>query len=223
MSRTLATIIPLLALTILASSGAALAGFGPTAVMDDDHFGWAILTREGETMSTGVLARETLRKVKQQYGPELLVIAEGDERYVITDPGLIREGVRAARKIRDMEPEIGDLAGAQAKLALSQVNYGSRERLERRQRAFEKALRDAERDGEATRELEQKLFEARVELQVNEGMERENRLTVEEWLDLIRRRDKASERVSRGMARINAEFREILGRAKSRGLARRVD
>ena len=223
MSRTLATIIPLLALTILASSGAALAGFGSTAVTDDDHFGWAILTREGETMSTGVLARETLRKVKQQYGPELLVIADGDERYVITDPGLIREGVRAARKIREMEPEIGDLAGAQAKLALSQVNYGSRERLERRQRALEKALRDAERDGEATTELEQKLFEARVALQVNEGMERENRLTAEERLDLIRRRDKASERVSRGMARINAEFREILDRAKSRGLARRVD
>jgi hypothetical protein len=122
-----------------------------------------------------------------------------------------------------MEPEIGDLAGAEAKLALAQVNYGSRERLERQQRALEKALQEAERDGEATRELEQKLFGAQVALQVNESMERENRLTAEEKRNLIRRRDKASERVSRGMARINAEIREILDRAKSRGLARRVD
>ena len=215
--------IALLSLTILASSGTALADFGLNGLGDDENFGWAILTRDGETMSTGVPARETLRKIQKQYGPELLVIADGDERYVITDPGLIREALRASRKIKDMEPEIGELAGAQAKLALAQVNYGSRERLEHRQRELEKALRDAERDGESTEELEQKLFGAQVALQVNENMARENRLTAEEKRDLIRRRDKASERVSRGMARINAEIREILDRAKSRGLARRVD
>jgi hypothetical protein len=222
MSRYPATIIALLALTILASSGTALAGFGPKG-LGNDAFGWAILTREGETMSTGVLARETLRKIQKQYGPDLLVIADGDERWVITDPGLVRDAVRAARKVRDLEPEIRDLAGAQAKLAMSQANNGSRERLERRQRALEKALRDSERDGEATEELEQELFGARVALQVNESMARENRLTADEKRDLIRRRDNASERVNRGMARINADFREILDRAKSRGLARRVD
>jgi hypothetical protein len=214
--------IALLSLTILASSGTALADFGLNGLGDDENFGWAILTRDGETMSTGVPARETLRKIQKQYGPELLVIADGDERYVITDPGLVRDAVRAARKVRDLEPEIGDLAGAQAKLAMSQVNYGSRERLERRQRALEKALQDAERDGEATEELEQELFGARVALQVNESMARENRLTANEKRDLVRRRDKASERVSRGMARINAEFRDILDRAKSRDLARPI-
>jgi hypothetical protein len=223
MSRYSAALVALLTLTILSSSSPALAGFGPNNLENDDQFGWAILTRDGETMFTGVLARQTLRKIEKQYGPELLVIVDNDERYVITDPGLIREALRASRKIKDMEPEIGDLAGAEAKLALAQVNYGSRERLERQQRALEKALQEAERDGEATRELEQKLFGAQVALQVNESMERENRLTAEEKRNLIRRRDKASERVSRGMARINAEIREILDRAKSRGLARRVD
>jgi hypothetical protein len=220
MSRYLPTIIALLTLAILAPSGRALANF---ALENEEHFGWAILTREGESESMGVLARETLRRIKKQYGPDLLVIADRDERYVITDPGLIREALRASRKIKDMKPEIGNLAAAQATLALGQLNYGSRERLERRQRAAEKALRDAERDGESTRELEQELFEARVALQVNESMERDNQLTADEKRDLIRQRDEASEQVSRGISKINAEIREILDRAKSRKLARRVD
>ncbi|HKQ18817.1 MAG TPA: hypothetical protein VJW75_03640, partial [Candidatus Eisenbacteria bacterium] len=213
MSRYLRTIIALLALTILASSSTALAGFGPNNLGDDDQFGWAIQTRDGETSSTGVFARETLRKIKKQYGPELLVIADGDERYVITDPGLVREALRSSRKVKDLQPEIGDLAGAQAKLALSQVNYGSRERLERRQRELEKAMERAERDGEATEELEHKLFEARIALQVSENMERQYLLTADEKRNLVRQRDKASEQVRRGMSRINAEIREILERA----------
>jgi signal recognition particle GTPase len=223
MRRYLPTLIALLALAILAPSGRAHAEFNPIALGDEEHFGWALLTRDGASMSTGILAWETLKKMKSEYGPELLVIADQDERYVITDPGLIREAQRAHRKIRDMEPEIGELAEAQARLSLGQVNHGSRERLERRLRTIEKAIQNAERDGEATEQLEQELFEVRVGLQVNESMERQNRLTAEQKRDLIRRRDKGSERVSRGMSRINAEVREILARAKSRHLARRVD
>jgi hypothetical protein len=223
MSRYLPTIIALLALAIPGPPGMAHDGFTPIALGEEEHFGWAILTRDGKSMSTGVLAWETLRKIKKQYGPELLVIADRDERYVITDPGFIRDAQRATRKIQDMKPEIAELAEAQSRLSIGEVSQGERERLKVRERALEKAIQDAERDGEATKELEQKLFEVRLGLQINEGMERQSRLTADEKRDLIRRRDRATERVNRGMSRIHAEVRDILEEAKSRNLARLLD
>jgi len=223
MSRYPSTLIALLAFATLSMSGTALASANPIALEDDDQFGWAILDRDGATQSFGIRAGETLRKIKGQYGPELLVIVDRDQRYVITDAGLIQDALRESRKIRDMEPDIAELAQAQAKLTMAELNRHPGERLERRERELEKALGDAERNGEVDEELRQELFEARVALQVSESMERQTRLTADERRDFARQRDKAAERVNRGMSKIRAEIREILQRAKSRGLARLLD
>lgn len=188
----------------------------------DDEFAWAIISDQHQSMSGGI--DMDLEELKDQYGDRFLVVRDGDERYVITDEGLVRRAERSASEIRKYGTEIGEIARTQARLSLSENRQDkSIAKLSKRRKALEKAIEVSERRRESTDDLEQDLFRIRVEMQALEGVQRGFALTSDERDDLSRRRDVAKERLQRGVRRIQRDMREILETAKSRGLAERVD
>lgn len=208
----------------LATTVAVPAGAGNIALGDEDDFGWALVTGGRHSMSTGRVGWDSVQELRKRYGSDLLVVSDQDETWVITDRKLVDRAQRSARKIKNMEPEIGEMAEAQAKLSLSDADHREeKERLRKKQAALRKKIRAAQDEGEPTEDLERDLFHVNVGLDAIEGMARDHRLSSAEREDLTRRRDRATVKVNAGMRKINDEIRGLLDEAKSRGLARRVN
>lgn len=195
---------------------------GPT-IAEDDNFSWAVVTQGGRAITGNVVQGDPISKLKDRYHRDFLYIRDHDERYVITDPELIDEAREAGSHINRYSKEIGELAQAEARLAMSRVADERRPGLDRRRRALERAIEVRERQGESTDDLEDELFRVRVETKSLESMSRSNQLTSDEREDLVQRRDRASARVQEGERKIQAELRQILADAKERGIAARVD
>lgn len=195
---------------------------GPT-IAEDDNFSWAVVTQGGRAITGNVVQGDPISKLKDRYHRDFLYIRDHDERYVITDPELIDEAREAGSHINRYSKEIGELAQAEARLAMSRVADERRPGLDRRRRALERAIEVRERQGESTDDLEDELFRVRVETKSLESMSRSNQLTSDEREDLVQRRDRASARVKEGERKIQAELRQILADAKERGIAARVD
>lgn len=190
---------------------------------DDDDFHWAIVSDEGMNLS-GHFDDDLIDDLKDRYDEPFLLVGEDDDRYLITDEELVERAQRAGQRIRDHAREIGDLARAQAKLSLADKRFDDRtEKLEKKHKALKKSLRDAERRGDPTDDLEQQLFQLRVALRALENVERGFALTSKEREELIEQRDAASKRLHRAVEGIKREMRDILKTARSRGLAERLD
>jgi len=190
---------------------------------DDDDFGWSIVTDGGSTTMSGLDSRD-IEDLKDRFGDEFLVIRDHDERFVITDSDMIDRAQRTTRRISEYGREIGELARAQAKLALAGMSTRRDvERLREKRRELQRELDRAEREGEDTDALDHQLMSLDIQIQVHQSMARNNRLSSEERRDLERQRDKASESLRREVKKIEADMRDILREAISRGLAERVD
>jgi len=211
--------LSLLAAVTLAS---APAWPGPT-VLDDDDFSWAVVTQGGRAISGNVVQGDPISKLKDRYHSDFLYIRDHDERYVITDPDLIDKAREAGSHINRYSKEIGELANAEARLAMSRIADERRPGLDRRRRDLEREIELRERQGQSTDDLEEELFRVRMETKSIESMSRSNQLTSGEREDLLRRRDRASARVKEGERKIEGEIRQILEDAKERGIADRVD
>ena len=189
---------------------------------DDDDFHWAIISDDGMNLS-GHFDRDLIEELKERHEEPFLLIGEDDEAYLITDEDLVERAQRAGQRIREHATVIGALARAQARLSLGDSRLDRRvEKLERKRKALKKSIRDAERQGDSTDELEQELFQVKVALQALEGVERGFALTSKERDELIEQRDEASQRLRRAVDGIKREMREIAKTAKSRGLAERI-
>lgn len=189
---------------------------------DDDDFHWAIVSDDGMNLS-GHFDRDLIEELKERHEEPFLLIGEDDEEYLITDENLVERAQKAGQRIREHAAEIGALARAQARLSLGDSRLDRRvEKLERKRKALKKSIRDAERRGDSTDEIEQELFQVKVALRALEGVERGFALTSKERDELIEQRDGASQRLRRAVDGIKREMREISKTAKSRGLAERI-
>jgi len=193
-----------------------------TAFGYDGDFGWSIVRDKGETNS-GQIDRDLMRDLKDRYATPFLIISDKSDRYVITDEKLVHRAEDSAEEIQKYGKEIGEIAGAEAKLALSDTRHDSQKsEIERKRKSLEEEIRSGNPDRERLDDIENELFQLRIELHALEGVERGSRLTAEERDDLKERRAVAKKRLQVGIDRINEEMREILDTAKERGLAKKI-
>ena len=193
------------------------------AATGNEDFGWTIISGKSQA-NMGQLSPRLIQDLRHRYGDRFLVIRDGEESYVITDEALVRRGEDIASEIRNYQPEIGDMAQAEARLSLSKQNHEEQKAaLKERRKKILTAIEVNERNGRPTEDLERELFQATVQLQAIRGLEENSRLSAGEEKKLVRQRERASARVKVGTDRINREMRELLDMAKSRGLAERLE
>jgi hypothetical protein len=189
----------------------------------DDDFSWAIVSDQGRSIS-GNLNSDPIGKLIDRYDGEFLYIRDGEERWVITDPGMIDRARRTGEQIRNYNKEISEIANAEAKFAMASMgNEKKRAKLVERRRDLEDEIDKLKDDGDDTRHLERELFQVKIDLEVLDSMHKNAQLTAEERHELTERRDRASARLRKGMQKIEADLRKILAEAKERHLAERVD
>jgi hypothetical protein len=189
---------------------------------ENEEFGWTIVSGTSQS-NMGQLNPRMIQDLRHRYGDRFLVIRDGDEKYVITDEALVRRGEDITSEIRNYQPEIGDMAEAEARLSLSKQNHEEEKvALKERRRKIRTAIENNERRGRPTRALERDLFQATVQLQAIQGLEENSRLSADEERRLMRQRERASARLKVGTDRINREMRELLDTAKSSGRAERL-
>ena len=190
---------------------------------DDGDFNWSIVTADGR-INTTQLDSDLLDNLKARYGTPFLVVGEGSDRYVITDKKLVERAQKSALEIQKYGREIGELAGAEAKLSLGDTHHEAQmARINKQRKTLEEEIRSGETDRERLDQIEDELFQLKVELQALRSMEKSNALTSEERADLKRQRDLAKEKLQVGIDRINKDMREILEIAKERNLAKKID
>jgi len=193
------------------------------AAQGNEDFGWTIISGKSQA-NMGQLSPRMIQDLRHRYGDRFLVIRDGEESYVITDEALVRRGEDIASEIRNYQPEIGDMAQAEARLSLSKQNHEEqKDALKERRKKILTAIEVNERNGRPTEDLERELFQATVQLQAIRGLEENSRLSAGEEKKLVRQRERASARVKVGTDRINREMRELLDMAKSRGLAEQLE
>ena len=193
------------------------------AAEGNEDFGWTIISGKSQA-NMGQLSPRMIQDLRHRYGDRFLVIRDGEESYVITDEALVRRGEDIASEIRNYQPEIGDMAQAEARLSLSKQNHEEqKDALKERRKKILTAIEFNERNGRPTEHLERELFQATVQLQAIRGLEENSRLSAGEEKKLVRQRERASARVKVGTDRINREMRELLDMAKSRGLAEQLE
>lgn len=189
----------------------------------DENFRWAFVSDHGRNIS-GNLNHENISALKGRYKQDFLYIRDGDESWVITDPDMIARGHRAEEQIKNYNKEISEIANAEAKFAMAgMINDKKVAKLEARRRSIEDEIDKLGARGEDTSDLEQELFEVKVEAEALSSMHRNAHLTSEERRDLTERRDRAQARLSKGMQKIEADFRTILSDAREQHLAERVE
>jgi len=187
-----------------------------------DRFGWTLVSGKSQS-NMGDVSPNRINELRHRYGRRFLAIQDGDEMYVITDKALVRRGEDTTMVIHEYQPDIADMAQAEAQLSLSEQNHeDEKAELRARRKEIRKSIDDNERRGRSTEDLEQELFQADVQLQAIRGIEESSRLTDQEKRKLTRQRDKASVKVKVGTDRINRGMRELLEDAKGAGKAERV-
>ena len=188
-----------------------------------DDFGWTIVS--GKTQcNMDYSSPHAIRELRNRYGDRFLAIRDGEEKYLITDEALVRRGEEITNQIKDYQPDIGDMAQAEAKLSLSEQSHARKKAaLKTRRKEILSAIEANERRGRSTESLEQELFHATVELQAIQGLEQNTRLSAEEKKRLERRRERASARVKVGTDKMDREMRELLDTAKSSHRAQPLD
>lgn len=192
---------------------------------DDDDFNWAIISGDDQSMS-GQLDMPTIESLKERFGDEFLLVGDHGRRFVITDEAMVERAQDAARDLQKYGREIGEIARAQVRLSLGDAGRGRDERirqLEKRRAELHRELQDRDRRDESTDGLEEELFQVRVELKALKSVQRSFELTSDERGDFTKRKEEASERLRRGVRRINEEMRAILEEARERRLAQPVD
>jgi hypothetical protein len=186
-------------------------------------FGWAIISGGSSSMSE-MQDLDSIDDLKARFGDNFLYVREGHDRYVIKDRKLVSRAQEAAKEIGKFGREIGDLARAQARVAVDESLEARRQaKMMRIQKRLEREIDRRARRGEPTRDLERALDDVTSEIGSFEPPDRGDRLTASDRRDLTRRREEASERLHQGVRQIKREMREILREAKSRGLAERLD
>jgi hypothetical protein len=202
-------VVPAVSLMLLS------AGMAPGATLGSEDFGWTIVS--GKTQcNMDYSSPQAIRELRHRYGDRFLAIRAGDERYLITDEALVRRGEEITNQIKDYQPDIGDMAQAEAKLSLSEQNHERKKAaLKERRKEILAQIEDNERRGRPTEHLEQELFQATTELQAIRGLEQNTRLSSEERRRLERQRERASARVKVGTDKMDREMRELLDTAKS--------
>lgn len=206
------TLLASLALPSLSTAGSQTKNF----VFDDD-FDWAIFSKHEHVQLLN--GYRWVQELKKQYGEEFLYVRDLEEKFVITDKGLIERAERSSAKIADYSTDIGEVAGARARLSLAQMRNDEGD-LKEQQRRLEDAIEEREQKGKSTRGLRAELFRVKAKRQ---SLDRSSRITPEERKGLEKRVDKASARLKRGMQKIEDEIREILEDAKERNLAHPVN
>ena len=190
---------------------------------DDEDFGWAVVSGDQTSMS-GALDHGTLESLKERFGDDFLVVDDGGHRFVITDEKMLDRAQEAARDLQKYGREIGVIARTQARLALGGARPDRRiERLERRRAAVEREMRDEERRGESTDDLEIDLMQLQAQLDALKGIQKGFALTDDQRGDLTRRKEEAEDRLRRCVRKIHDEMKDILKEAKSRHLAEPVE
>lgn len=190
---------------------------------DDDNFGWAVVSGDQTSMS-GVLDHGTLESLKDRFGDDFLVIDDGGHRFVITDDKLFERAQETARDLQKYGREFGEIARAQVRLSLGGASPDRRiERLERRLAAVEREMRDEERHGGSTDDLEIDVMQLRAQLDALKGLQKSFSLTADERGDLTRRKEEAQDRLRRCVRQIHDDMKDILKEAKARHLAEPVE
>lgn len=219
--------------TVLLAAGLALTLIAPAALAghhssrfgfgDDDDFSWTIVAGDNTSMS-GQLDPEKLDDLKDRFGSRFLYIRDKDQGWVVTNHEMIERAQRASERIGRYGREIGEMARASAKLAL-EARRPTRDiaRLREERRELRREIERAERNGDATDDLEQELFQVNIAIQANEGIAQNWKLSSEERDDLTRRREAASAKLHEAVREIHQEMRDILQDARERHLAEPVD
>ncbi len=189
-------------------------------------FGWAIISGGSSSMSE-MQDLDSVDDLKARFGDDFLYVREGHDRYVIKDRKLVARAQEAAKEIGKYGREIGDIARAQARLAVDGSLEARRQaKMMRIQRKLEREIEWRAGRGEPTRDLERALDDVTSEIgsfEPSDRGDRGDRLTASDRRNLTRRREEASERLQQGVRQIKREMREILREAKSRGLAESLE
>jgi hypothetical protein len=85
---------------------------------EDEDFGWAVII-DGKNSSSNVSDWDVVNELKEKYDGDFLYIRDGKDQYVIRDQRLVGRAQATSSEISKYGGEIGRLASAQAKLALS--------------------------------------------------------------------------------------------------------
>lgn len=194
-------------------------GFGND---DDDDFGWAVIM-DGHNTSSDVSDWDIINELKDRYDGDFLYIRDGKDQYLIRDQRLVERAQATSNEVSKYGSEIGKLARAQAKLALSHVGVGGQRRaLESAQRDLEREIRRSERDGESTQGLKRALRHIQDELESLPDDDHEA-LSTTEREDLRRQSDDAQKHLQDAVRKMRRDMRDILREAKERGKAEKLD
>ena len=189
---------------------------------EDEDFGWAVVS-DGKTNCTNLSDWDVLNELKDRYDGDFLYVRDGKEHFVIRDPRLVERAQTASREISKYGKEIGKLASAEAKLALSHVGMtGQRLSLERAERELEREIERSEREGESTQGLKRALGHIREEMESLPDDDHET-LSASERDDLRRQSDEARKHLQDAVRKMRRDIRDILREAKERGKAEKLD
>ena len=194
-------------------------GFGNDG---DGDFGWAVIM-DGHNTSSDVGDWDIINELKDRYDGDFLYIRDGKDQYLIRDQRLVERAQATSNEVSKYGNEIGKLARAQAKLALSHIGAGGQRRaLESAQRDLEREIRRSERDGESTQGLKRALRHIRDELDSLPDDDHET-LSATEREDLRRQSDDAQKHLQDAVRKMRQDMRDILREAKERGKAEKLD
>lgn len=190
---------------------------------EDDDFGWAVVLNGHNTSTNLDGDSDILQELKDRYDDDFLYIRDGKDQYVIRDQRYVERAQATSSEISKYGGEIGKLARAQVKLALSGIGASSQRRaLENAQRDLEREIRRSERDGESTAGLKRALKHIQEELNSLPDDDHET-LSASEREDLRRQSDEAQKNLQGAVRKMRQEMRDILREAKERGKAEKLD
>ena len=207
--------------TILVAFALAMMPFahGHASDLQPREFGWMIVDHDKTSVST-MKDLDGLDGLKRKFGEEFLYVREGEDRYVIRDPALMKRAWDAGRPVHEAGAKVGRVARAQAIESLS--GWGDDADQVRRARKIEKQSRKIDR-AEARGESKQEIEREREELKRATGNRSGDRATVDHAKDYEARQRDADEGLDRAIKNMKREIRDILHEAQSRHTAERVD
>ena len=190
----------------------------------DDDFGWAVVSG-GDAHTSDLDDTDILERLKDRYDGDFLYVRDGKEHYVIRDPRLVARADQSCDEIRKYGKEIGQLARAQAKLALAGLQFsGQRRSLERAARELEREIARNERHGDSTEGLERALRHIRDEIEdLPDEDHATSGMTAKERADLERQSRDAQEHLQGAVKKMRQDIRDILREAKEKGKAEKID
>jgi len=189
---------------------------------EDEDFGWAVIL-DGKNSSSNISDWDVVNELKEKYDGDFLYIRDGKDQYVIRDQRLVGRAQATSSEISKYGGEIGRLASAQAKLALSHIGVsGQRRSLESAIRELEREIRHSERDGESTQGLKRAVRHLQQELESLPDDDHEA-LSQGERDDLRRQSDDAQKHLQDAVRKMRRDMRDILREAKERGKAEKLD